>query len=179
MNGINNVTVLLFYLICSILLITGCASPNSSDNQEISAGPEEVIEEVIEHEKIVMYENTDRGIRVYETPNWEFGEQSEGDQINVTFYSEKGKAIITVLSSKKDLEEIKQELMIGVGKSNIIEETDNYFAFQSERKESIRSDVYFEQQDQRVNILTFMTPVDDYEENIEYIKEFKQHIEFY
>jgi hypothetical protein len=170
-------TALLSYLICSLFLIAGCSTPNSSDNQEV-AGPEGDIEE-IEKEQVIMYEHTDRGIRVYETPNWEFGEQSEGEQINVTFHSEKGKAIITVLTSNKDLDEIKQELMIGVGKSNIIEETDNYFAFQSERKESIRTDVYIDQQGQRVNILTFMTPVDDYEENIEYIKEFKRHIEFY
>ncbi|KHF38705.1 hypothetical protein [Halalkalibacter okhensis] len=170
----NHVTALLAYLMCSLLLLGGCASATGSGSQEVTD-----IEEVTEHEQVVMYENSDKGIKVYELPNWEFEEQLEKDQFNVIFQSDKGKAIITVLDSIKDVEDIKNELMIGVGTSTIIEETDHYFAFESERKESIRADIYIEQQGQKVTILTFMTPLDDYEEKIESIEEFKQHIDFY
>lgn len=131
-----------------------------------------------QHQAIV-YENPEVGLRVYETLNWAIDKDTTRTQSNVMFANGNLKAIITMIPNSKSFEEIKQELKIGAGKVTVITETDDYLAFQSDRQESIRTDIYISEHGGHIAIITFMTPLNDYESNLGKMESFKSSVELY
>ncbi|WP_209121436.1 hypothetical protein [Alkalihalobacillus sp. BA299] len=168
--------VFLALSLCSVFLMTGCGSNDTSQEQN---GEEAEVHSEADDVQALLYENSEAGFRVYETSNWEFKKETGNESVNVTFENDQAKAIITVVSTNKQLEEIKKELKTALKKSTIIEETEHYLAFQSDRKESIRSDIYIDQRENGTSIITFMVPAEDFDANQEKMEELKRHIEWF
>ena len=156
--------ILIIFITVILIAASGC----STKEKEID----------IPNKPGILYDNNDAGLRVYQTPDWYLEREVVIEQLNVTFSDGKAKAIITVISSEKSIDEIKQELILGAGEVTVIEESDGYVAFESESTESIRTDVYISQTESSTGIVAFMAPSEDYEEVQESIGAFKDNIEF-
>ncbi|MDR5658854.1 hypothetical protein RH915_05070 [Serpentinicella sp. ANB-PHB4] len=159
--------VFLLTLILILLIASGCSKKHvDTENQNIQ-------------EKAVLYENIDLGFRVFESSQWNVGEESTNGSFNVTFENNKLKAIVTILTSEKSVDEIKNDLKTGTRKANIIQDTKDSLIFESERKESIRTEIYIKDNRANKGIITFMTPVKDYENNKDAIDEFRRNLQFF
>ncbi|KUO58990.1 MAG: hypothetical protein APF84_05915 [Gracilibacter sp. BRH_c7a] len=157
-------------LAITLLAVNGCSQAEQPENMD---------KEQTDNTKIILYENTQVGLRVYETKNWVTNQEPTAEPFSVTFSNEHSKAILSVISNEKSFEEIKRELKVGAGKVIVLEEIGDYLAFQSERLESIRTDIYIEQIGARIGIITFMTPLKDYELSQDSIEAFKKNIELF
>lgn len=127
-------------------------------------------------EKTVLYES-DKGLKITNGDGWTKKEEIS-EPFNVRFENEKATVIISKISNKKSNGEIKDELISGAGEVTILAEEDNSVSFQTERKESIRSDVYIERSDEESRVIIFMTPAEEYENNKAKFDEFKDNIQF-
>ncbi len=154
---------LLFILALILIAVSGCSQAEQPKD--------------IEQKQEVLYENTEVGLRVYKTQNWVIDEEPITKEFSVTFRNDYSKAIITVTSNEKSFEEIKRELKVGAGKVSVIKETNDYLAFKSERAESIRTDIYIIQRGAHTGIVTFMTPLKDFESNQGNIEAFNKNVE--
>lgn len=167
-------STLLALIVSSFFIVSGCSQQEESP----------VILDTAHENHAVVYENPKAGIRVYETPDWVVGTEVV-EPLNVTFHyyptlgNQQLKAIITVISNESTFNEIKQEFLTGAGEVSIIHESDNHLAYKSERKESIRTDIYLQLDGLHTKIITFMMPLEDYEENQEQMEAFINNIEFY
>ena len=164
---------LLFVLISLVLALSGCGKGESASNSEPIIDP--AVEEVTQ--RLLLLEDEDASVRVYETPGWQLEQEAETEQFQATFQHEKLKAIMTTVSNEMPLAEIKRDVKVGAGKVTIIEEKDDYLAFQSDRKESIRSDVFIEKGQADTLVMIFMTPVELYEGNKEHIEALRNNTE--
>ncbi|UTW68631.1 hypothetical protein KHA80_13990 [Anaerobacillus sp. HL2] len=85
-------------------------------------------------------------------------------------------AIVTMIPKETTTDEIKTELKKGAGKVTIIEETENFLSWKSDRKESIRTEVFIEENEASKFVLTFLTPLGTYEEMKKDIEALKTNI---
>ncbi|MCD8500736.1 MAG: hypothetical protein LRY71_02450 [Bacillaceae bacterium] len=129
--------------------------------------------ETLQEAEKMLYENDHTGIRIGDVEG--FILKQEGDK-TVTFTNETVTAIISVLETGRTKEEIKDELLKGIGNVTFIEETDKYIAWKSDRNESIRTDVYLKENKQYSVLVVFMTPMKDYQQNSNKIKTFLDRI---
>lgn len=157
--------ILIIVFVLSFLVVNGCAQAQQPKDMD--------------QKNVIQYENKEVGLRFYGTKNWAMEEETPTNQFNVTFVNDYSKAIITVISNEKSFEEIKRELKIGTGKVIILEESNDYLAFKSERLESIRTDIYISQKGGHVGIVTIMTPLKNYEINQKSIIDFRNNIELF
>lgn len=158
--------ILVIILALLFLALNGCAKEEKPKDME-------------QQNQAVLYENTELGLRVLKTQNWMIDEEPTTKQFNITFKNDYSKAIITVISNEKSFEEIKRELQTGAGEVSVLKETSDYLAFKSEREESIRTDIYISQRGTHTYIVTFMTPLKDYESNQESIEAFYKNVEIF
>lgn len=128
--------------ILSVALMTACSSEQAATIEE-NAPTNTASESTPSDTKQVIYSNIDTGLVVYQTDGWTLEKETETDKgLNITFGNEKVKGILTIISTDKSFDDIKNELKIGAGKVEIIDESDEYLAFKSLRKESMRTDIY-------------------------------------
>ena len=156
---------LIIMFVLSFLAVNGCTQTQEPKDME--------------QEKVIQYENGEVGLRVYEAQSWMMDEEAKTKQFSVTFINDYSKAIITVISNEKSFEEIKRELKVGAGKVSVLEETNDYLAFKSERLESIRTDIYISQKGGHIGIVTIMTPLKNYESNQNSIQAFVNNVELF
>lgn len=122
--------------------MTACSSEQAATIEE-NAPTNTASESTPSDTKQVIYSNIDTGLVVYQTDGWTLEKETETDKgLNITFGNEKVKGILTIISTDKSFDDIKNELKIGAGKVEIIDESDEYLAFKSLRKESMRTDIY-------------------------------------
>ncbi len=159
------------WLLIIILLFTGCSS--KSNEQMINEDTHKKSNETLQEAEKMLYENDHTGIRIGDVEG--FILKQEGDK-TVTFTNETVTAIISVLETGRTKEEIKDELLKGIGNVTFIEETDKYIAWKSDRNESIRTDVYLKENKQYSVLVVFMTPMKDYQQNSNKIKTFLDRI---
>ncbi|WP_209123999.1 hypothetical protein [Alkalihalobacillus sp. BA299] len=152
-------------LLSGLMIVTGCSSDSTTKSEQTQAESEEI-----------LFENTDVGLKIYESSNWIIEQEVYVQNLNVTFQNDTLKAIVSVIPSEKTMEQIKKELQLGDGLITVLEEKDDYFSFHTNQKESIRSDLYIEQDQGKTLIVTFMSPLEDFESYLEEIEEFKGNI---
>lgn len=161
----------LFIILSLTLFTVGCGKEEMVESTSATSPSTEEQVQV----KSFLYENEEKGIRVGEVKDWKLSKEEDS---NVVFQNEKLQAIITILPNKQDVKSIKRDLIVGAGDIKIIEETDKSLSFHSNRKESIRTDIFISQVGEKMNIVTFVGKVDDDEMNRSKIVEFKEHIQF-
>lgn len=130
-----------------------------------------------EVEKAVFYENVEAGLKIYESSDWTLDSEVSIEPFNATFKQGNVRAIVSIIPSVKTLDQIKQELHLDRDFVEVIEESDHRLSFQTNQKESIRSDIYAQQTDGETLILTFLTSIAEYEANQEKMEEFRNNIE--
>ncbi|MFZ3579840.1 hypothetical protein [Virgibacillus sp. DJP39] len=163
--------ILLFFMI--LFVLGACqnggnegAQPNEKNNTEQK-----------QEEQNYLYES--ETVRVIETPGWQQQDNSSKNKENIMFQNGNVKAILTSISNEKSLDDIKSELKASFGNSEAIEEAERYLSLKSNRKESIRTDIYLNSGEEQVGILIFMTPLEDYEINQAMIEKFKQSVLYF
>jgi hypothetical protein len=167
-NKVNGVVLFL----SALLLLGACGSESSQSNLEHNTQTNQT------EEKEFLYES--QVIKVTETPGWkEDKNTSSNDKVNVMFQNGNVKAIVTMVSNEKSLEEIKNELKTAFGSAKEIEESDLYVAFKSNREESIRADIYLNRGDEQTGILIFMTPLQEFGASQPKIEEFKNNVQYF
>ncbi len=141
-------------------------------------GNAQVNTEKEQKDKNYLYES--ETVKVTETSGWQHRDRSSkyGEE-NILFQNGNVKAILTLVSSEKSLDEIKSELKSSFGNSEAIEENENYLSLKSKRKESVQTDIYLNSGDEQTGILIFMAPFEEYETNQAVIEEFKKNVQFY
>ncbi|WNF36630.1 hypothetical protein RJD24_19780 [Bacillaceae bacterium IKA-2] len=151
------------FIIISLIALVGCnkATEEDTDDQPLPA---------------VLYENPDQGVRVLKTDGWVVEKETA---TSVQFKNENIVAIISVIPNEETGAEIKQELLSAAGEITVTGEGPNYISWKSERSESIQTNVYINQKQNRNVITTFLTPLSDYENNREEIEAFRWHVELY
>ncbi|MBM7603962.1 hypothetical protein JOC75_001935 [Metabacillus crassostreae] len=161
----------LFIILSLTLFTVGCGKEETVESTSATSPSKEEQTQV----KSLLYENEEKGIRVGDIKHWKLSKEQDS---NVVFQNENLQAIITILPNKQDIKSIKRDLIVGAGDITIIEETDKTLSFQSNRKESIQTDIFIFQVGEKMNIVTFVGKVDDDEMNRPKIVEFKEHIQF-
>ncbi|APC46948.1 hypothetical protein BME96_01510 [Virgibacillus halodenitrificans] len=125
----------------------------------------------------MLYENEEFNVKVKETDGWKLAKANmNGNKLNAKFEKDTINAIISSLTTKKSFKIIKNELVTGAGKVEILEEKENYISFESTMKTKIRTDIYLEKQGDYTYIFTFVTPVADYKEVNNEINKLRQNI---
>ncbi|MCG1027458.1 hypothetical protein J5S49_04055 [Virgibacillus halodenitrificans] len=125
----------------------------------------------------MMYENEEFNLKVKETDGWKLAKANvNGSKLNAKFEKDTINAIISSLTTKKSFKIIKNELVTGAEKVEILEEKENYISFESTMKTKIRTDIYLEKQGDYTYIFTFVTPVADYKEVNNEINKLRQNI---
>lgn len=149
------------------ILIAGCGNGGAPEAEEQKGN---------QPGESVLYEN-EQGLKITNSEGWTKKEETS-DPFNIRFENEQSTAIISVISNEKSVEEIKDELISGAGEITILDEGDDFVSFQTDRKESIRSDVFVERSDEESRVIIFMTPAADYEKNKAKFDEFRENIHF-
>ncbi|MFC4410909.1 hypothetical protein ACFOZY_10820 [Chungangia koreensis] len=155
-------------LVILAILAAGCGKEEAPQADEQKGS---------QSEETVLYVNPEQGIEITNGEGWTKKEEIS-EPFNVRFENEKATVIITMISNKKSVDEIKDELISGAGEVTILEEEDHSVSFQTKRKESIRSDVFIERSDEESRVIIFMTPAGEYENNKAKFDEFKENIHF-
>lgn len=155
------------------LLLSACGNNDSQTAQQ----------EVTEiQDKKIIYTNDKWGITVFEAEGWVQStsnyDQTFSDSLNLIYQNETLKAIITIVSNNKSLEDIKKEIMISLGNVDVLEDSNTFLTLKTNRKESIRIDIYFNRNELHTGIITFMVPLDKYEANKNKISDFRDNVEF-
>ncbi|MFD1037826.1 hypothetical protein ACFQ3N_05305 [Virgibacillus byunsanensis] len=169
---INRTRIILLFFVVSFLLVA-C----QNDGNEGTEPNDKINNEQKQEVQNYLYES--KTVKVIQTPGWQLQDNSSKDKDNIMFQNENVKAILTSVSHEKSLDEIKSELKASFGNSDAIEEDEQYLSLKSNRKESIRTDIYLNSGEEQTGILIFMTPHEGYEINQELIKEFKQSVQFF
>jgi len=151
-----------------VILIAGCGNEKAPEAQEKKGD---------QPDESVLYINPEQGLEITNSEGWTKKEEIS-DPFNVRFENEKSTVIISEISIKKSVDEIKDELISSAGKVTLLNEDDNSVSFQTDRKESIRSDVFVEQSDEENRVIIFMSPAAEYEKNKVKFDEFKENIHF-
>jgi hypothetical protein len=163
---------MLVLFLSTLLLLGACGNESSQSNLEKNSEPNQ------KEETKYLYES--QSFKVIELPGWtESKDESTDDKANVMFQNGKLKAVVTVVSNEKSLEQIKNELKTALGSAEEIEDSDHYMSFKSNRKESIRTDIYLNRSDEQTGILIFMTPLQNFETSKAKIEEFKNNVQYF
>ncbi|WP_100407972.1 hypothetical protein [Bacillus solitudinis] len=148
-------------LIIALLFMTGCQFSKA--------------EEV---DKSVIYKNEEAGLKVYESEDWLLDTEVSSEPFNATFKQESAKAIVSILPGKKSLHQIKNELGLTDEFIQLIEESEYHISFQMNELKNFRSDIYIEHTNaDDTLIVTFLTPVIEYEQQKEGKDLFRHNIE--
>lgn len=153
-------------LLAGAMLATGCSSVSSTTSDG----------EAQAESKSIIYENIDAGLKIYESNQWTLEQEVFTRNLNATFQYETVKAIVSLIPSEKSMDQIKQELQLGNGLITILEENDYFFSFHTNQKEGIRSDLFLVHDQGKTLIVTFMSPMDDFERYQEDMNQFKNNI---
>ncbi|WP_088105483.1 hypothetical protein [Halalkalibacter urbisdiaboli] len=156
------------FLLCIAVLIAvgGCSSQNS-------------VIKASEKEKVVFFENEEAGLTIYESSNWVLDSVVSNEPFNATFKRDDVRAIVSIIPGERSLEQIKQELKLNRDFVKVLDESEDYLSFQMRENESIRSDIYREQAGEETLIVTFLTPLETYEQNSAKAEEFRKNIEIH
>lgn len=122
-------------------------------------------------ERVTIYENEEYDITIYEHSKWKFVSDSTPGNLNVKLsHPSDLNAIITTVSPEKTFTAIKNELLAGAGKTKIISEGEDHFAYQSTLKQPVRTEVYIKPREgQRHLLIIFMSPASMHTEATPYI----------
>lgn len=164
--------LLLTMMITTIFTFTGCGSETSQQTNGDSN---------VQQEDQILYQDSDWGVTILKTDGWtlENGPTEKfSNSLNISLNNGTLKAIVSVIPKSKTIAEIKNELKVGAGNINVIDDNENHLAFSTLRTESIRSDVFINEGDKFIQMIIFMTPTDQYENNKGKIDEFKQNVQF-
>lgn len=95
----------------------------------------------IKQRKKYLYDS--QTIKVIQTPGWtENKDKASNNKGNVLFQNGKLKAVVTVVSNEKSLEEIKNELKKSFRSIEEIEESDHYVSFKTNRKKKVSEPIF-------------------------------------
>lgn len=164
---------LLFYIfLLTVLVLAACKADKANLEKEKSTEKEEEV-----NQQTIIYEDDGTGIQIFKTDGWEKEtEKKTPNGIHVTFSNDNINSIITVVSSAKSLEAVKNELKLGAGKIHVMNEKNNYLSFKSDRKESIQTEIFLKKEGDKIYVFTFIVPVKDYEVSKEKINSFIENI---
>lgn len=162
-------------IVCILLLVLGaCQNVREQETQDSQKA-----DGAKPGEENYLFENDN--VRVKQTSGWqEQDSSSKYAKENIMFQNGKLKAILTFVSKDKSLESIKSELKLSFGDTEIVKENENYIALLSNRKERIRTDIYFNvtNEEENIGILIFMVPSGAYETNQAKIEAFKNSVQY-
>lgn len=151
------------FAILSLIALVGCGKSAEQGTNEQS-------------EAEVLYENPQQGVRVLATDGWVIEKETA---TSVKFKKEKIVAIISVIPKGETVAEIKQGLLTASGNVTVTGEGPNFISWKSERNESIHTNVYIDETEDRNVITTFLTPNEFFETNKEAIEAFRWNVEIY
>lgn len=150
------------FILISFLALVGCGKAAESETTNES--------------DTVLYNNPELGIRVLDTGGWVIEKETAS---SVKFTNEKIVAIISVIPKGETVGEIKQAILSSAGNITVTGEGANFISWKSERNESIHTNLYIDEKQDRNVITTFLTPNDAYEDNREIIEAFRWNVELY
>ncbi len=152
-----------------LLVLSACGEEPKTSEQETKKSP-----------TIEKYLYDSESVKVTETSGWNLKTDSTTEEkVNVVFENGKLNAIVSVISNDKSLDEIKQEIKASYGQIEIMEETDTFISFLTNRKESLRADIYLTRGEQNTGILIFMTPAQQFEEKKDIMEEFQGNVQYF
>ncbi|UFT98902.1 hypothetical protein KO561_17165 [Radiobacillus kanasensis] len=163
-------TSVILLIFISLFVLGACQSGKGEDvqhNAEVNT----------EQEPNYLYES--ETVKVTETLGWQHQNPTNKGEENILFQNGNVKAILTSVSNEKPLEEIKSELKASFANSETMEESETYLSLKSNHQEVIRTDIYLNSGEEKTDILIFMTPSGEYENNQEIIEEFKQNVHYF
>ena len=149
-----------------VVLLAGCGDGDSPKAQEKTDG---------QQQQSALYKSDQ--LEITNGEGWTKKEEIE-EPFNIRFENDNATVIISEISNKKSVDEIKDELIQSAGEVTILNEGEDFVSFQTNRKESIRSDVAIERTNSESRVIIFMTPTAEYENNKEKFDTFKENIHF-
>ncbi|MPW24898.1 hypothetical protein GC105_03720 [Alkalibaculum sp. M08DMB] len=164
--------MLLFFM---FLFVLGACQNNGNEGTHLD---KEKSTEQKQEENNYLYES--EAVKVTKTLGWQQQDSSSKYvEENIIFQNGNVKAVLTFVSKEKSLDEIKSELKSSFRNSEKIDETEKYLSLISNRKESIRIDIYLHRGEEQTGILIFMAPFEDYKTNQTSIEELKKNIQYF
>lgn len=155
-----NTNYLLGFCLMSLLVIAGCSTTLAEEPM-----------------KKIFYENEEIGLKIYETSDWRIDAGASSEPFNATFKQGNIRAIVSVIPEQKTISEIKKELAANKELFKLIEESDTHVALEINEHNRVRSDIFTEQAGKDTLIVTFLTPLAEYENNKGRMEEFKNSIQ--
>jgi hypothetical protein len=159
-----------------VVLLLGACGDKADEADQVNEPQSGKTDQVNEPAGNVLYENNNHGLKVFEAEGWTLKKESTADPLSVVFTNGRVDAIISVLGDDKSFQKIKEELKAASGSVQVTDEKEDSLSYRSDRKESIRTDVFLRKGDGRVFVITFMTPNASYEANAGTIHDFQKHI---
>ncbi|WP_096200661.1 hypothetical protein [Bacillus sp. FJAT-45350] len=151
----------------TLLLSTGCAKDVVHSSYEVEE--KKPVVQLVEVETMSLYE------KLNEMQGWSIEKEISANPPTISIIHEKQnvKGVFSVIETDKAIISIQEELLRSAGNVIVIEQTKNHLAYQTDRKDSVRTDIFTEQVDGKTTIFTLITPLHEYEQNQGIIMEFK------
>ncbi|MDQ0159645.1 hypothetical protein [Alkalibacillus salilacus] len=168
--------VFLVFIVFIIVLLTGCSNNENSAQSQESVGDDKSGEQASTSDEL-LYDHEDMGLSVGYEKGWEMIEESK-DPVNVTFQHDHILSVLTVLSGNKEVQTLKDELLQGANKASVVDESDRFIAYETDREESMRTEVYFMDDKEKTVMLSFVTAKDKYESVEKDITSFRSQLNY-
>ncbi|WP_411953885.1 hypothetical protein ACKXGF_11650 [Alkalibacillus sp. S2W] len=166
----------LVFIVFIIILLSGCSDDDNSAQSEESVGGDKSEEQTSTSEEL-LYDHKDTGVSVGYEEGWEMIEESK-DPVNVTFQHDHILSVLTVLDDKQKVQSLKDELLQGANKASVVDESDRFIAYETNREESMRTEVYFMNDKEKTVMLSFVTAKDRYDKVEDDIASFRSKLNY-
>lgn len=164
-------------MLMTVVIMIGCSDDEVREGQEEKDVDISLSEKEQVNSETAMYENETFGVAVYEQEGWSLSKE-ENDPTNVVFEHEDVTSILTLLTTKKSVQDLKDELLSGANNVTVVEDEEQFLAYETDRQESVRSDVYFSISNGNTIVLTFVTAADEYGEVEDVILGFHEQVKY-
>ncbi|RPF54122.1 hypothetical protein [Aquisalibacillus elongatus] len=169
---------LILYLLCLIFTV-GCQDNQGETTEETNndVQAEKTDEANSSDDEEYMYENESNGVYVSQLENWKF-KTEESNPYSAIFETNGVQAIISIVETSKTIDELKEELIAGSGNSVVITSENGHLSYKTDNEESMQTNVFFEQRDDEVIMLSFVAPTSEMKEKESQINNFEQNLKY-
>lgn len=145
-------------LLLFAFILTGCGTQSETNdsngtNNENTSQNQSQGKEQVEY----LYENEEVGLKVAQTTGWNL-KTEKTEPFNIVFENGQAQSIISVIESDKSFEDLKSEFLAGAGKVSVVANEENYLSYQSNRKESMETNIYLDKKGNETIIISFVYP---------------------
>ena len=157
------------------VLLVGCTEEQATESQTEGTHAQSPVQQAEEP----LYENDKHALSILSTEDWALETNKASGNLYIVLSTGKLNAIISSVSLDKSFEEISGELIKRAGSVTVLTEQEAFLSYQSTVKNPVRTDVYFREHNDELNILIiFMSPSSVFEDHQPQVESLLSNITF-